>query len=172
MKLSRRALLGAIAATPLLPAVVSAAPLRAPYVEKDDDVSSIIWHIWEDQRERPPVGPLFVHEVLPWDGNGYPIVMYRAGWRVEDREFVHGYYDFEFSQLRRDVPKYFWHDPANADYPNVHSYVREQRFGEPPAVMRGYMERNRLTDTCDLSVEQMRAELRKYIPPHLYERWV
>lgn len=41
------------------------------------------------------------------------------------------YYDFDLADFTRDVPRDFWHNKANArTYPNVHSWLRQQRFGE------------------------------------------
>lgn len=165
MKLTRRALLGAIAAVPLIPAISIAAPIRDPYVVKGETVDSIIWHIWEDPRNPGPSGPVFVDEILPWDGKGYPIVLKRYS-GANEHELFTGFYDHEWSNLLRDVPDLFWHRPENAHYPNVHSYVREQRFGEPPAVMEAYMERNRLAPANSRNADDMRAAL----VPHLEQR--
>lgn len=142
MDISKRSLLKALAALPFVAAVPAWAAPRSPFVIEGEVVDSIIFHLW-GERPRPPRGPLFVAEVLPWDGSGYPIVLMRCGWRVEDREYFDGFYDHEWSNLRRDVPDRFWHSAANRRrYPNVHSYVREQRFGEHPSVMRRRMARN------------------------------
>lgn len=122
-----------------------ACSIRDPFVVAGESVDSIIWHLWDDTRNPAPTGPLFVHEIHPWDGQGYPITLMRCGWRVDDRTFFKGFHDFEWSNLRRDVPDRFWRDPAKIQrYPNVHSYVREIRFGEHPDVMRKCMEFNRL----------------------------
>lgn len=147
MKITRREFIALSSATAAVVAGASpsftAPEVRSPYVETGESVDSIIWHLWDDPRNPAPFGPLFVNEVLPWDGNGYPIVLMRCGWRAEDREFFRGFYDFEWSNLRRDVPDRFWHDRGNVRrYPNVHSYVREQRFGEHPSVMRRRMSAN------------------------------
>ncbi|MER9833380.1 hypothetical protein NKJ28_00185 [Mesorhizobium sp. M0145] len=142
IKISRRTFLGSALSLPLvvgLPA--AAAHVREPYVFVGESVNSIIWHLWE----RPtfaPTGPLFVHEVLPWDGQGYPIVLAAHGWFPVQTRLYDGWYDFEWSNLRRDVPDHFWRHHSTDEYPNLHSYVREQRFGESPEIMRETMARN------------------------------
>lgn len=140
---SRRAIFKGLLALPFIAAPVAAAPvIRAPFLLKGEYVDSIISHLW-GERPRPPVGALLVHEILPWDGTGYPIVLARCGWRYEDRQLFDGFYDHEWANLRREVPDRFWHSAANRRrYPNIHSYVREQRFGEHPRVMRRLMARN------------------------------
>lgn len=102
-------------------------------------VSSIVWHLWDKPRAPCSISML-VHAIRSWDGVGYPIILARTGWRVQDRELFEGWYDFEWSNLRRDVPAQFWQMPGAVErYPNVHAYVREQRFGEDPDVMRRRM---------------------------------
>lgn len=144
--MKRRDFLKSVAVLPIaavLPTVAVAAPVRCPYVEVGESVSSIIWHLWDDPRNPAPTGPLFVGSIGDWDGVGYPIVLYSCGWHVEDRKHFYGFYDHEWSNLRRDVPDRFWHDRRNVRrYPNVHAYVREQRFGEHPRVMRKRMASN------------------------------
>lgn len=141
----RRSFLQVAMVLPLVGATAqpAAAAPRAPFVEEGESVDSIIWHLW-GERPTAPTGPLYVAKILPWDGVGYPIVLMRLGWREEDREYFDGYYDHEWSNLRRDVPDRLWRLASNRRrYPNVHSYVREQRFGELPRVMRARMKRNR-----------------------------
>lgn len=144
MTASRRLFLQGVAA---LVASTAAPPAlargRLPYVEAGAWVDSLVWHMWD--RPAAPFGPMLVHEIDPWDGTGYPIILAKCGWRTEDREHFAGWYDFEWSDLRRDVPKDFWHHHTTDQYPNVHAYVREQRFGESPEIMRMTMERNMLT---------------------------
>lgn len=143
IQLSRRAFIGSIAAL----VGVSAAPAfirgRAPFVVEEEFVSSIVWHMW-DKPLAPCSISMLVAKILPWDGTGYPIILARTGWAIEDREHFEGWYDFEWSNLRRDVPVQFWSLPGARRYPNVHAYVREQRFGEEPSVMAAMMDRNRI----------------------------
>jgi len=141
LEISSYAFIGSVAA--LVGAVSAPAFLRgrAPFVIEGEFVSSIVWHMWEK-----PLAPcsisMLVAKVLPWDGTGYPIILARTGWSVADREYFEGWYDFEWSNLRRDVPSQFWAKPGADRYPNIHAYVREQRFGEDPSVMARTMERN------------------------------
>ncbi len=52
------------------------------------------------------------------------------------------FYDTDLCNFCRELPEKFWHDPARAaKYPNVHAYVREQRYGEPVTVMLARMAR-------------------------------
>lgn len=130
----------ALVASAAAPPVLAAG--RAPFVEVGEIVSSLVFHMWD--KPAAPIGPLYVHEIGAWDGTGYPIVLMICGWRVEEREFYDGWYDFEWSNLLRDVPQRFWAIPGHSErYPNVHAYVREKRFGESPEVMRRTMEINR-----------------------------
>lgn len=143
--ISRRAFLQGIAA---LVGTTVAAPAfavpRSPFVDEGEFVSSIVFHLWDKPRAPCSISML-VHQIQPWDGIGYPIVLARTGFRREDRELFDGWYDFEWSNFRRDVPDRFWAIPGHWDrYPNIHAFVREHRFGESPEVMRLTMERNRL----------------------------
>ena len=119
-----------------LPIPSLAAP-REPYVKEGEGVASIIFHLWDDPRNPGPFGGVYVDEIKPWDGVGYPITL------TQGRQVREGFYDFEWSNLLRDVPNGFWGVPGNRErYPNVHAYVREVRFGEHPDVMRRQMAAN------------------------------
>lgn len=134
--------LGALVGTGL--AAPAFAARRDPFVEVGEHVDSIVFHLWDEHRPIAPTGPLAVHAVGEWDGTGYPITLRQFNYG-RPPTLYDGWYDFEWSNLRRDVPAQFWHSPARRDrYPNVHSYVREQRFGEDPDVMRRIMDANRL----------------------------
>jgi len=116
---------------------------REPYVIAGEIVDSIIWHRWDDPRNPAPSGPLWVGEIKAWDGVGYPIVLMGCGSRLEDRQYIPNFYDFEWVNFRRELPDRFWAIPGNAErYPNVHSFIRERRFGEHPDVMRQTMAAN------------------------------
>lgn len=74
-------------------------------------------------------GGQLVANVGEWDGVGYPVKCWNSSYgparKLED------YYDFDLANFGRDVPKDFWHHRENVRrYPNVHAYLREQRFGE------------------------------------------
>lgn len=148
------ALVGAGLAAPAFAAV------REPFVTEGEAVGSIVWHLWDDQLIAPS-GPMIVHEVLPWDGTGYPIILRQCCYR-EVCDLYRGWYDFEWSNLRRDVPQQFWALPGADRYPNVHAYVREQRFGESPEVMRRIMERNRF---------ERGGNSRRFAEPFAQVRW-
>ncbi len=82
---------------------------RDAFVLVGELVDSIIWHRWDDPRNPAPIGPLRVHEIHAWDGVGYPITLSRnVGWLEKDRQFVPGFYDFEFVNFRRELPDRFW----------------------------------------------------------------
>jgi hypothetical protein len=126
MNLTRRAFLGfigaAIAAGAVVPAMVD---LRKPYVSVGECAS------WVGHCPSPLAftGAKLVRSVGEWDGIGYPV-------RLEDDPFgcAVTLYDFDLSDFRREIPARFWHDPANrARYPNVHTWLRVQRFGETVA---------------------------------------
>jgi hypothetical protein len=143
MIIRRRDFLVGLGLAPLAAAVAHAsAPVRGPYVQVGDLPDSLTFHLWD--RPILPPRPLLVTKVLPWDGRGYPIVVATMGCREQDRVFYDGGYDHDWSVLNRDVPADFWRHPSSLNYANVHAFVREQRFGESPAVMRDIMERNRL----------------------------
>ncbi|MFD3263187.1 hypothetical protein [Phenylobacterium ferrooxidans] len=147
MKLSRRLFLQAIGLAAATPAF--ALPPRAPYVEAGDIVESLFFHQWD--RPGAPIGPLVVHEVKPWDGRGYPVVIRTMrSWAGDQEDYYDIWRDDDWSNLRRDVPVDFWHHPGRRErYPNLHSYVRERRFGEHPSLMRQTMDRNRMSDVLD-----------------------
>lgn len=139
--MKRRDFLRGFAALPFVASSVAgfAAPVRAPFVVPGEIVDSIVWHLWDEPMA--PVGPVWVHEVLPWDGKGYPIVIKTIG--HFETLLYDGWYDHEWANLRREVPGQFWAMHGNEErYPNVHAYIRELRFGEHPSVMRRTMERN------------------------------
>ncbi len=99
---------------------------REPYVQVSDIVSYI--GAQGDSGVRF-TGAKAVRAVHPWDGTGYPV-------DVDNGLFGKGqalerFYDFELSDLGREVPAKFWHSEENRRlYNNVHTYVRTKRFGE------------------------------------------
>lgn len=97
---------------------------RKPYVV-EGDVVDFIGHC--DTGGNQFTGGKLVYKVFEWDGVGYPVVL-NKDWQTRPSPT---YYDFELSNFLKDVPKHFWHNPENVKkYNNVHTYVREQRFGE------------------------------------------
>tara|TARA_B100000929_G_C15296773_1_gene348930 strand:- start:122 stop:553 length:432 start_codon:yes stop_codon:yes gene_type:complete len=99
---------------------------REPYVQLGDIVSYV--GAQGDSGVRF-TGAKAVRAVHPWDGTGYPV-------DVDNGVFGKGqalerFYDFELSDLGREVPANFWHSEENRRlYNNVHTYVRTKRFGE------------------------------------------
>ncbi len=114
-------------------------PPRAPYVKPGESVNFIGLAL---HPEPTFTGGAFVREVLPWDGVGFPCVLTDHG--NSNASMSHRFYDTDLCNFQRELPEHFWHDPARAaKYPNVHAYVREQRYGEPVTVMLDRMRRAR-----------------------------
>ncbi len=124
MLISRRGFLKLIGAAIASGATVPAfAKHRAPYVATGEVVDYIGHH------PGGFCGGQLVHEVGQWDGVGYPVLSWNNAYGP--RRALERYYDFDLANFRREVPSDFWHHPgARAKYPNVHTWVREQRFGE------------------------------------------
>lgn len=125
--LSRRGFLGLIAAVMAVGVDVPAMrATRKPYViagETVDYVGSVPGGF---------IGAQLVHVVDAWDGVGYPVQTWNNSYGPA--RALETYYDFDLANFRREVPERFWHDPAHcAKYPNVHTFLREQRFGETVA---------------------------------------
>lgn len=140
LHLSRRRFLQIASAAAVVGAVapVLAAP-RDPYVVAGEVVSFIGLAL---HPEPTFIGGALVREVLPWDGVGFPCVLSDHG--NATASMAHRFYDADLCNFRRELPDQFWHDPARAaKYPNVHAYVREQRYGEPVTVMLAKMNRAR-----------------------------
>lgn len=74
------------------------------------------------------IGGCVVAEVHPWDGHGYPVEVWNNAFGVHRKKVR--FYDADLAAMRREVPAKFWHDPANRKWPNVHTWIRAQRFGE------------------------------------------
>ncbi|BAQ50388.1 hypothetical protein [Methylobacterium aquaticum] len=132
---SRRAFLGLFAAAAASRLVVPAfTPPRAPYVEPGQSVS----YVGLNLHPQPTfIGTMRVETVGEWDGIGFPVALRDHG-RYGAYDLVpHRFYDADLCDFLRELPRDFWHDRARvAKYPNVHAWVREQRFGEPVSVMR------------------------------------
>lgn len=140
MIVSRRSFLGLLAAASAAKIIIPAfTPPREPYVQLGEDVS----YVGLNLHPMPTfTGSALVREIGAWDGLGYPITLSDSPFFGGPSSMRHRYYDFDLSNFRRDLPDCFWHDPARvAKYPNVHAYVREQRFGEDVSVMRTRLDR-------------------------------
>lgn len=124
MRITRRVFLKLIAAA----AAVGNVPLafsstRDPYVRAGECVNYI---------GRSPggfIGSVVVHEVGEWDGAGYPVRAWVSGCYGSHKEWV-TYYDHQLCNFLREVPPDFWHRQENWRYPNIHTWVRIQRYGE------------------------------------------
>jgi hypothetical protein len=127
MILTRRSFLSligaALAAGAIVPAMVER---RKPYVAFGEVVS---W-VGHCPSQDAFIGGKLVRAMGEWDGVGYPV-------RLEDDAFgrpARPVYDFDLCAFGREIPKHFWHEPAKRErYPNVHTWLREQRFGESVA---------------------------------------
>jgi hypothetical protein len=131
---SRRSFLMLLGAAAASKAIVPAFAMgREPYVFVGEQVS----YIGLAKYPAPVfVGTSGVREILPWDGVGFPcrLADQAAGYR--DGLMTDVFYDTDLADFRRELPENFWHDEARkARYPNVHAYVREQRYGEDPIIM-------------------------------------
>jgi hypothetical protein len=126
LDISRRLFLKLFAGAAALGTVVPAMDFnRKPYVLPSDTVS---W-IGTCPSSMSFIGSKSVHQVLPWDGVGYPVELWNG--LYGSSRALETYYDFDLANFNREVPVRFWHDQANCDkYPNVHTYVRQMRFGE------------------------------------------
>ncbi len=127
MNITRRGFLKFIASLPVALAVPAFSKTRSPYVVTGEGVD----YIGSRRTGQPTfIGSCLVDSIGEFDGVGYPVVLMNQSYgpaRAPEGTF----YDFDLSNFNRDVPKHFWHDPENVRrYPNVHTYVREQRFGE------------------------------------------
>lgn len=127
------------------PVIATAAP-RAPFLRPsmpgDDPVSSIVWHLWDHPMNPAPTGPLWVESVGEWDGIGYPVVLYGSSLPFTEKKRFFGFYDHEWAPLRAEAPDWYYGHNFYPAFPNIHSYIREKRFGESPIVMRNVMEIN------------------------------
>jgi len=124
MTLNRREFLKLIGASAVVAALPAFSGTREPYVtEKCGPVSYV-----GPNGKNSFIGAKIVREVLPFDGVGYPVRLGKDEWC----------YDFDLSDMLKDMPDKFWHSEENRKrYPNIHTYIREQRFGEtiPEAIL-------------------------------------
>jgi hypothetical protein len=123
MLISRRGFLKLIGAAIASGAAVPAfAKGRAPYVIAGQ-VASYIGHC-----PGGFIGGQVVHSVGKWDGVGYPVQTWNNAYGKH--RALETYYDFDLADFCSELPRNFWALPGSARYPNVHTWVREQRFGE------------------------------------------
>lgn len=126
MKISRRGFLKLVGAALSSGAIIPAfAKTRAPYVA-EGEVVSYIGHC-----PGGFVGGQLVHHIEAWDGVGYPVQCWNSAYGKS--RALERYYDFDLANFVREVPHGFWSMPGSKKYPNVHTWLREQRFGETVA---------------------------------------
>lgn len=135
--MNRREFLVSSAALAIAPLPSLAEPPRDPFLEVMDVPDFLYFEQW-DRPNYAPTGPLWVAAVGEWNGKGYPISL-----RSSRKEYFDGL-DSEWCMFRKEVPGFSWRSVPEGRYPNIHSYVREKRFAEDPAVMWRQMEANRL----------------------------
>lgn len=131
---SRRSFLKLFGAATVSGLVVPAFAVgRTPYVSKGESVS----YIGLAKHPAPTfTGSTLVDEVLPWDGVGYPCRLMNQSFGCRYGPMEDLFYDTDLANFNRELPDRFWHDEErSARYPNVHAYVREQRYGEDPIIM-------------------------------------
>ena len=99
---------------------------REPYVQLGDIVSYIGPY---GEGSASFMGGQGVRAVHAWDGTGYPVDVHNNCFGSHIA--LERYYDFELSDLSKEVPVGFWASEENRRlYNNVHTYVRTKRFGE------------------------------------------
>ena len=115
MNLTRRQFLKLLAASSIAVSVPAFSKTREPYVF-EGEVVDYVGHC-----PGGFIGGKVVKEVSEWDGTGYQIT-------TTDGD---NYYDYDLANFLREIPDKFWHNSENRErYNNVHTYLREQRFGE------------------------------------------
>ena len=122
MALNRREFLKLIGAS----AVISALPIfqstREPYVTENSGAVSYV-----GANGKGFIGAQLVKKVHPFDGVGYPVEVSYGGYHSR----IEKYYDFDLCDMGKELPdKFWWNEENNKKYPNVHTYIREKRFGE------------------------------------------
>ena len=124
--ITRRSLLKLLATATAAGFVVPALQsTRPPYVLAREVVSYI------GHRPGGFVGGQVVHQVLPWDGVGYPVQTWNNSFGPS--KALETYYDVDLAAFNREIPPHFWRNHSTSDYPNVHTWLRMQRYGETRA---------------------------------------
>ena len=122
MKITRREFLKGLAALAVtaginVPAFASG---RKPYVL----VGEVVSHI--GTRPGGFIGGQVVTAVGEWDGIGYPVALATNSYPAGEET----YYDVDLACFLRELPEKFWHNQEHKKYPNVHTWLRVQRYGE------------------------------------------
>lgn len=144
MKLNRRNFIvgAAIAPTVALVNPSFATEIRKPFVEVGERVDFLYFEDWNRPFQPISISVLVAH-VGEWNGTSYNIVLDDSS-PIFPR-FWDGI-DSEWCNFRKEVPNFRWSDVEPNKYPNIHSYIREKRFGEDPRLMRERMNRNTVAD--------------------------
>lgn len=123
MNITRRGFLKLIAASVAAGMHVPAfSKSRQPYI-KLGEVADYI-----GPRPSGFIGGRVVAEIESWDGVGYPVRLWTSG--TGQHKTVDRFYDFDLANFVREIPRGFWSMPGSDRYPNVHTWLRVQRFGE------------------------------------------
>lgn len=138
MKPNRRQFIFSTSALLVLPTPSIAAPIRAPFVNEGMMVSFLYFEDWT-RPSQPHTIDARVERLCDWDGDSYPITLSYNIHR--EKEYWDGI-DAEWCCFREEVPNFSWKNVSSDVYPNIHSYVRERRFGEEPGAMALRMDVN------------------------------
>lgn len=115
-----------------------ASETRKPFVEKGNIVDFLYFEEWERPLQPRSIGVVVAH-VGKWNGSSYNIVL-------KDSSHVSSDYwdgiDAEWCTFHKEVPDFRWDKVEPNKYRNIHSYVREKRFGENPQLMSERMDLN------------------------------
>jgi len=121
MNITRRQFLKLLAASATTVVVPAFSKTRDQYVFEGEVVNYVGHH------PGGFIGGQIVTNINNWDGVGYPVNILNNGYHGT----VEIYNDFELANFRREIPDNIWHNQTNCErYNNVHTYLREQRFGE------------------------------------------
>jgi len=122
MSISRREFLKIIGASTIIAASPAFSSQRKPYVNKQSYPVDYI-----GVNGNGFLGSKIVEDVLDFDGVGYPVLLKPHS----SNGISELYYDFDLVDMVSELPNNFWWSEHNKNkYPNVHTYFREQRFGE------------------------------------------
>lgn len=125
--LTRRGFLGLMAAVAASGVIVPALQLpRKPYITAEDGTVSYIGAV-----PGGFTGSLVVHRIRDWDGHGYPVELWNG--LGGSHRGIERYYDFDLVNFNRELPPRFWSTHSMKEVPNVHTWLRTQRFGETVA---------------------------------------
>ena len=137
MRLNRRQFIASAVAVSVIPTPTLAA-VRKPFVRKGMSVSFLYFEDWS-RPHQPQTISANVERIGDWNGSAYPIVL--SEYSHPARTYWDGI-DSEWCCFREEFPDFSWKNVSSDVYPNIHSYVREKRFGEDPRDMAQRMASN------------------------------